>query len=190
MRTVVVALASVVVAVGCEREERRFAEIAPASGIASTDAPRSPNNPNPDAPAKPRTSAPPRIDDDGKGPYDDVAWAVAEGQRLYVWYHCAGCHANGGGGMGPALMDDGWRYGSSPQDIYDSIVIGRPNGMPSYRGKIPEAQVWQIVAYVRSLSGLTRDDVTPGRNEHLDPYPPPNMLDQFRKTTAAPEVPR
>ena len=31
---------------------------------------------------------------------------------------------------------------------------GRPNGMPSFRGRIPEDQIWQLVAYVRSLSGL------------------------------------
>jgi cytochrome c oxidase cbb3-type subunit 3 len=27
--------------------------------------------------------------------------------------------------------------------------------MPSFRGKIPNYQVWQLVAYVRSMSGLT-----------------------------------
>ena len=26
--------------------------------------------------------------------------------------------------------------------------------MPSFRGRIPDAQVWQLVAYVRSMSGL------------------------------------
>lgn len=78
---------------------------------------------------------------------------VSEGKRLYAWMNCSGCHNNGGGGIGPALMDDEWIYGSAPQNIFASIVEGRPNGMPSFRGKIPDAQVWQIVAYVRSMSG-------------------------------------
>jgi cytochrome c oxidase cbb3-type subunit III len=147
-----IALLTIVAASACEREERRFQELAP------------------------------HADADGEGPYDDVAWGVSEGARLYVWFNCAGCHANGGGGMGPALMDDVWRYGSSPQAVYASIVEGRPNGMPSFGGKIPETEIWKLVAYVRSLSGLTRNDVVPGRNEHLSPYPPPSMLDQFRAT--------
>jgi cytochrome c oxidase cbb3-type subunit III len=170
----------------CEREERRFSEIGPASSIVSTDHPLSPMNPGVDAPLRPGTSAPPRVDD--KGPYDDQAWAVAEGARLYVWYGCAGCHANGGGGMGPALMDEEWRYGSSADEIFRSVVEGRPNGMPSFRGKIPDAQLRQIVAFVRSLSGLLRDDVEPGRNERLDPYPPSNMRDQVSRTRPRPEA--
>jgi cytochrome c oxidase cbb3-type subunit 3 len=39
--------------------------------------------------------------------------------------------------------------------------------MPSFRGKIPDHQVWQIVAYVRSLSGLLPKDVAPGRSDHM-----------------------
>ena len=30
---------------------------------------------------------------------------------------------------------------------------GPPNGMPAFGGRIPDEQVWQIVAYVRSMSG-------------------------------------
>src|SRR5438309_135480 len=88
-------------------------------------------------------------------PYEGNASAIAEGQRLFSWYNCSGCHANGGGGMGPPLMDDEWIYGSSPENIYNTIVQGRPNGMPSFAGKIPSPQIWQLVTYVRSLSGLT-----------------------------------
>ena len=33
------------------------------------------------------------------------------------------------------------------------IVEGRPNGMPSFRGKIPDQQIWQLAAYVRAMSG-------------------------------------
>jgi cytochrome c oxidase cbb3-type subunit III len=41
-----------------------------------------------------------------KNPYDDNAYAISEGKRLYVWFNCVGCHFHGGGGIGPALMDD------------------------------------------------------------------------------------
>ena len=73
--------------------------------------------------------------------------------------------------MGPPLMDDVWIYGSEPQNIYATIVEGRPNGMPSFRGKIPEQQVWELVAYVRSMSGLLRQDVPSARSDHMSPYP-------------------
>lgn len=73
------------------------------------------------------------------------------------------CHFHGGGGIGPPLMDDLWIYGSEPENIFATIVQSRPNGMPSFGGKIPEFQVWQLAAYVRSLSGLTPKDSRNGR---------------------------
>src|SRR4051812_47750251 len=33
---------------------------------------------------------------------------VSEGKRLYKWFNCNTCHVNGGGAIGPALMDDKW----------------------------------------------------------------------------------
>lgn len=80
--------------------------------------------------------------------------AIATGKDLYAAMNCAGCHASGGGAIGPALMDDEWIYGSAPENVYSSIVEGRPQGMPSFGVRIQEAQVWRLVAYVRSLSGL------------------------------------
>jgi cytochrome c oxidase cbb3-type subunit III len=103
--------------------------------------------------------------------YEESAYHVSQGQQLFSAMNCVGCHANGGGGMGPPLMDDVWIYGSEPQNIYATIVEGRPNGMPSFRGKIPEQQVWELVAYVRSMSGLLRQDVPSARSDHMSPYP-------------------
>jgi cytochrome c oxidase cbb3-type subunit 3 len=108
--------------------------------------------------------------------YDENAWAVSEGKRYFVWFNCNGCHAQGGGSIGPALMDRTWRYGSDPQAIFASIVQGRPNGMPAFRGKIPEQQVWQLVAYVRALGGFVRLDVQPGRSDSLSGRPSEAML--------------
>src|SRR5690349_23123208 len=38
--------------------------------------------------------------------YYDNADAVVTGKRLFTQYNCSGCHSDGGGGMGPDLMDD------------------------------------------------------------------------------------
>lgn len=86
--------------------------------------------------------------------YNDDAEAIKEGERLYNWFNCGGCHFAGGGGIGPPLMDDKWIYGSEPANIRNAILEGRPNGMPSYGGKVPESELLLLVAYVRSLSGL------------------------------------
>jgi cytochrome c oxidase cbb3-type subunit 3 len=84
--------------------------------------------------------------------YQGVPDQVAAGQQYFTWYNCNGCHFAGGGGIGPPLMDDKWIYGGNIEQIYRSIADGRPNGMPTWRGKIPDAQIWQLAAYVKSLS--------------------------------------
>jgi cytochrome c oxidase cbb3-type subunit 3 len=102
-----------------------------------------------------------------EGPYERNAYGIGQGKTLYTQYNCVGCHAHGGGGMGPALMDDQWIYGSTPPEIFATIHDGRPNGMPAFGGRIPDDQIWQLVAYVRSLPGLVRADVAPGRDDHM-----------------------
>ncbi|MBX6364714.1 MAG: c-type cytochrome [Gemmatimonadetes bacterium] len=104
--------------------------------------------------------------------YDNSAYAIAEGQRLFSAYNCSGCHANGGGGMGPALIDSVWIYGSDPANIHATIVQGRPNGMPSFGGHIPDQQVWQLVAYVRALGGLEPSTRVPPRTDHMQSRTP------------------
>jgi len=99
--------------------------------------------------------------------YEESAYAVGEGKRLYSNFNCVGCHAHGGGAIGPALMDARWIYGSRPEQIYASIVQGRPNGMPSFAGKIADFQVWELVAYVRSLSGQLPIHVAPSRSDEM-----------------------
>ncbi len=108
--------------------------------------------------------------------YTENSYQTGEGKRLFVWFNCSGCHANGGGGMGPPLMDDRWIYGSEPENIYATILEGRPNGMPSFRGMIPGQQIWQLVAYVRALGGLARTDVAPGRSDDMSIHPSEQRL--------------
>lgn len=145
----------------CEREARKFQEPEemnrPAMGGAQ----------NPDLTAGTTAPPPQALHMSRENPYHDNAYMVGQGQFFYLNMNCNGCHALGGGGMGPPLMDDQWIYGAGPKEIYISIIEGRPNGMPSYRGKLTEWQVWQIVAYVRSMSGQLRKDVSPSRSDHM-----------------------
>jgi cytochrome c oxidase cbb3-type subunit 3 len=169
LSTAVGALALVAALGACKREERRFRESPPSatpSGVLRVSA------------LQPGT---PEDTTHTANPYENNAYAISEGQRLFGWYNCAGCHANGGGGMGPPLMDDKWIYGSAPENIYATIVQGRPNGMPSFAGRIPASQVWQLVSYVRSLSGLTPSAARGSRTEHMMMYPGSQSLQNAEK---------
>jgi mono/diheme cytochrome c family protein len=95
-------------------------------------------------------------------PFAGDRQAMAEGRRLFVWYNCAGCHGDhGGGGMGPSLRDSTWRYGGDAAHVFASIAEGRSNGMPAWGTKLPREQVWQLVAYIQSLR--TPDEPQPPR---------------------------
>jgi cytochrome c oxidase cbb3-type subunit 3 len=98
---------------------------------------------------------------------EENAYAVSQGKTLFKWFNCSGCHSRGGGGMGAALMSGNWRYGGEIQSIHDSIMNGRPNGMPSFRGRITEDQGWQLAAYVRATSGNVSKDVSSARSDSL-----------------------
>lgn len=141
--------------ISCQREQRGFRE-APPGAAPSTPVRQSELQPGP---AQPQAEL--------KNPYEENAYALSEGKRLYEAYNCSGCHAQGGGSIGPPLMDDKWIYGAGPQNIYSTIVEGRPNGMPSFSGKLPASQIWQLVAYVRSMSGQVPKDAAPGRSDHM-----------------------
>jgi cytochrome c oxidase cbb3-type subunit 3 len=104
-------------------------------------------------------------------PAEANAYSISEGQRLFGWYNCSGCHANGGGAIGPPLIKQTWTYGGEPANIFDTIVKGRPNGMPTWGGRIPEYQVWQIVAYVRSLNQQEPTAATPVRGDTIRKEP-------------------
>jgi cytochrome c oxidase cbb3-type subunit III len=110
--------------------------------------------------------------------YDNSAFAISEGKRLYQWFNCSGCHANGGGDIGPPLMDEKWIYGSKPENIRATLLQGRPNGMPAFRQKMTDSQAWQITAYVRSMSGQVPMTVRAGRNDDLQAKPSEALEEQ------------
>ncbi|WP_439621705.1 c-type cytochrome [Gemmata sp.] len=114
--------------------------------------------------------------------FEQNAFALSEGKRLFQAMNCNGCHGYGSGAIGPPLMDDKWVYGYEPEQVFDTIARGRPNGMPAFRGEarepgitvvgtLPDYQIWQLVAYVRSLSGQAPGDAAPGRSDHMSGPP-------------------
>ena len=88
--------------------------------------------------------------------------------------------------MGPALMDDEWIYGSSIDAIAATITEGRPNGMPSFRNRATQEEIWQLAAYVRSLAGQVSSDAAPGRDEGLRGHEPENRLPRTHPVDAPP----
>jgi cytochrome c oxidase cbb3-type subunit III len=110
--------------------------------------------------------------------YENNAYNLSEGQRLYNWFNCVGCHAHGGGDSGPPLMDGQWRYGGDIEQIFETIQQGRPNGMPAFGGKIPDQQIWQIAGYVRSMSGNLSRSASPGRSDEMQGAPPPQLMEK------------
>jgi cytochrome c oxidase cbb3-type subunit 3 len=156
-KLLIIAVAACLLA-GCEREDRPLRS----ESVESEDSERivlSSNAPGEGGPVERTTGT--------RGDYEKVAFHVSQGKKLFGWFNCNGCHANGGGGSGPALMDDVWIYGSSIENIAASIREGRPNGMPTFRGKIPEDQIWQIAAYVRALGGFVASDVATSRHDQM-----------------------
>ena len=155
-----IVIAAIVGTGACEREARRLNE-------------RPPSPPTQFVSQVSLQPGPTVVTDTAEGLYDDNAYHTSEGAALFEQMNCSGCHANGGGSMGPALMDDEWTYGSQPSQIFASIAEGRPNGMPTWKYRLTNQQIWQLVAYVRSLSGLTPKGARPGRTDHMSIKPAP-----------------
>lgn len=76
---------------------------------------------------------------------------VAAGSRIFR-SHCASCHGiDGSGAKGPDLTPGVYRHGSEDLDLYNTISLGIPGSEMSgifFEGK----QLWQIVAFVRSVA--------------------------------------
>jgi len=90
-------------------------------------------------------------------PFQGDAGKAKEGGALFVSYNCLDCHgADGSGAMGPSLADGRYHFGATAGEVFQSIYEGRPDGMPAWGGRIPDDQIWRLVAYVQSL-GSNKD---------------------------------
>jgi len=153
--TIVVAMVATFLP-ACQREERNFQGLPPSASSTMPASRQTDLQPGPPV----RTAG-------VSGGYEENAYGVSQGKTLYNQFNCSGCHFQGGGGIGPPLMDADWIYGSRPENIFETIAEGRPNGMPAFGGKIVTDQIWQLVAYVRSMSGLLRKDIAAGRSDDM-----------------------
>lgn len=107
---------------------------------------------------------------------------LQRGQQRFEIF-CAVCHAPTGAGDGmivqrgfrrpPALYDP--RLRSAPAGHFFDVITNGFGAMPSYRGQIPPADRWAIVAHVRVLQRsqhASLDDVPPAEQARLQELPP------------------
>ena len=94
----------------------------------------------------------PQREHDRANPYQSQADAVAAGKRLFS-DHCAPCHGGNAEGKKkkPALTSERIQQQATEGDIHWLLVNGNMGrGMPSW-AKLPDPQLWQLIAYIKSL---------------------------------------
>lgn len=73
------------------------------------------------------------------------------GRAAYMQY-CVACHGPTGDGQAalgaPKLNDEAWLYGGSREAIHASIAEGRAGEMPAFGGRLDDAQVRMLVAWL------------------------------------------
>ncbi|CAN7280092.1 cytochrome-c oxidase, cbb3-type subunit III [Polaromonas sp. LjRoot131] len=86
------------------------------------------------------------------GPHDSVRAQLGKSK----FTACAACHGMDGKGNtaigAPNLADDIWLHGWGEQAIVDIVNKGKTNEMPAQAGKLTEAQIHVLTAYIWGLS--------------------------------------
>ena len=129
--------------------------------------------------------APPQVYSVLDKPFVSNAYELSQGKRLYHWFGCAECHADGQGGIGPPFLDGWWQYGPDVVSIFVSISEGRPGGMPSFKTKLTTEQIWQLAGYIHILGAYSARTAAPSRDDARQTRPAENrapaaiLFDQF-----------
>ena len=165
---VVVCVASQLAA--CEREKRDL-RLDPPVAAALEQSPAMPNG---------IAGAPPEVYAASGKPYASNSYQLSQGKRLYEQFNCKGCHADGGGSAGPALIDGWWAYGPEIESIFHSIREGRPEGMPAFGERLTTEQMWQLAGYVQKIGAFTSKPEDPGRNDEMQSRPSENRTPAAR----------
>jgi len=167
----------------CQREERTL-RIDPPIAMALNDIALMPNGIG---------GRPPEVYFALNKPYEDNAYNLSQGKRLYTWFDCKTCHGDGQGGRGPSFVDGWWYYGPEIVSIFASIRDGRPHGMPAFGDRMTTEQIWQLAGYVRTIGDYSPKTAAPSRDDgkqtrpaenrgpaiiHFDPGPNPLHPDQ------------
>jgi cbb3-type cytochrome c oxidase subunit III len=98
-----------------------------------------------------------------KNPVASNAASIAAGKAAFQ-KNCRFCHgaeAKGNGPMAPEgthpsdLTDDKWDRGSSDGEIFVVIRdgIGPDFNMPGFKTRLSDAEIWNVVSYVKGLGG-------------------------------------
>jgi cytochrome c oxidase cbb3-type subunit 3 len=77
------------------------------------------------------------------------------GRRMFLSY-CSQCHGSDAAGAKgfPNLTDNDWLYGGTPEQIKQTIMMGRQGAMPPHPALSPE-DLDKVANYIASLSGRT-----------------------------------
>lgn len=76
---------------------------------------------------------------------------LSTGKTLFET-NCVACHLQDGSGqIGPNLTDKYWLYGNDIKDVFATVKLGRPNGMPEHNSKLNPIQIQQVASYVLNL---------------------------------------
>lgn len=79
---------------------------------------------------------------------------IAAGKATYM-ANCVACHsADLSGGIGESLIDNEWKHGHLPANIYAVIYDGVPEkGMQAWGGLLGQKSITEVVAYILSEHG-------------------------------------
>jgi len=94
----------------------------------------------------------PAHDHERTSPYRDQPDAIAAGRRIFV-DRCSHCHGENAEGTKkhPPLKSERVQQQATEGDLHWLLVNGNMRkGMPSW-AKLPDQQLWQVIAYVKSL---------------------------------------
>lgn len=100
-----------------------------------------------------------------KNPESVNAETIEAGKKVYARY-CASCHGPNGkgdggmalsGGTPSDLTDEAWDYGSTDGEIFVAIKEGVSADMLSYKEKLNDKQIWQVVTFLRSIGAKAKE---------------------------------
>src|SRR4051812_9928218 len=163
MRTFLVLLIATATA-GCQREQREL-RLDPPTAAALDKIALMPNG---------ISGAPPNVYFALDKPYENNAYNLSQGKRLYSWFGCKSCHGDGQGGAGPSFLDGWWLYGPETLSIAASIRDGRPHGMPAFSQQMTTEQIWQVAGYVQTIGAYSAKTAAPSRDDAKQTRPAEN----------------
>ncbi len=110
---------------------------------------------------------------------------VAAGQVIFS-QKCAPCHASDGGGtVGPNLVDDYWLHGGSINSVFKTIKYGVPEkGMLAWKDQLSPKEIAQVASFIKSIKGAKVAAAKEPQGELYKDDASPNAADSTKKIAA------